>query len=94
MFNKETIVKEQTTIILELTPREAAVVQEMALMYNWERGEYRDEVQGIFRALDDVRHEFNQHKTVTMTSFGEAETGLWWIEETDDEYPHHRLIDE
>ena len=85
--------KEQTTIILELTPREAAAIEEMALMCSWENGSYKEEVCSIYRALESVRHEFSEHRTVTKTKFGEVDTGLWWIDDND-EWPQPRRIDE
>lgn len=84
---------EEPTIILELTPREAAVIHEMALMYNWERGEYRKEVRDIYHALDKIRFSapFNQHSTNTITAFGEPEAGLWWVEDGKEDWLRERF---
>lgn len=76
---------EGTTIVLELTPREAAAVQEMALMYNWHRGDYSKETRAVYDALESVRAgSFDQHRAVTKTEFGSVDLGLLWIEENED----------
>ena len=45
---------EETTIILELTPREAAAILGLTSYVSWYRGHYGEEVRNICRALEDV----------------------------------------
>lgn len=45
---------DNATIILELTPREAAVIYDIILTLDWERGQYQKEIKEIYNALTSV----------------------------------------
>jgi hypothetical protein len=45
---------DDTTIVLELTPREAAVLLELTSVVSWSKGDYGEEVEAICRALEEV----------------------------------------
>lgn len=48
--------EEPDTIVLELTPREAAVIRRLSCFFAWEGGDFGSEMRAVFRALseDDV----------------------------------------
>ena len=70
-------------IILELTPREAAAIYEMANMYSWYQGEFGPEVQAIYEALDDVLSAHIQHNPVSVTQFGPIAGAVMWMRDSD-----------
>lgn len=48
------------TIVLELTPREAAVIHRLSCFFSWDAGDFGPEMHAVFRALsaEDVRPLF------------------------------------
>lgn len=41
------------TIVLELTPREAAVIRRLSCFFAWDGGDFGSEMRAVFRALSD-----------------------------------------
>lgn len=70
--------KEETTIVLELTPREASAIWEMAHTYSWSDGPYGDEVLQIARALDRVRMLLNPDLD-SVGTYGKVLPGAIWL---------------
>ena len=48
------------TIVLELTPREAAVIHRLSCFFAWDAGDFGPEMHAVFRALssEEVRSLF------------------------------------
>jgi hypothetical protein len=49
--------EEDDTIVLELTPREAAVIRRLSCFFAWDLGDFAQEMRAVFRALseDEIR---------------------------------------
>ena len=73
---------EDTTIILELTPREAAAILEMAGTYSWDRGSYAQDIMNICRALENLYDDLPRARSYGL--LGPIDQGLIWMD--DDEY--------
>lgn len=43
--------EEADTILLELTPREAAVIRRLSCFFAWDGGDFGSEMRAVFRAL-------------------------------------------
>ena len=41
----------EDTVVLELTPREAAVIRQLACFFAWDAGDFGPEMRSVFRAL-------------------------------------------
>jgi len=51
--------EEHDTIVLELTPREAAVIRRLASFLAWDGGDFGPEMRSIYKALSD--HSIMMH---------------------------------
>ena len=71
---------DDTTIILELTPREAAVILELTGVISWAQGAYRKEAESICRALEQIPESLLP-KPWTYSALGPVEPGLIWLDE-------------
>ena len=71
---------DDTTIILELTPREAAVILELTGIASWEKGSYASEAKSICRALEQIPESLLP-KPWTYSALGPVEPGLIWLDE-------------
>ena len=71
---------DDTTIILELTPREAAVILELTGVISWTQGAYRKEAESICRALEQIPESLLPD-AVTYCQFGYLEPGSIWLGE-------------
>ena len=77
-----------TTIVLELTPREAAVILELTGVVSWTQGAYRKEAESICRALEQIPESLLPD-AVTYCQFGYLEPGSIWLGEETDLTIHH-----
>lgn len=69
----------EETIILELTPREAALILELTGIISWTQGSYRKEAESICRALESIDESLLPNPC-TYTSFGYLEPGAVWVD--------------
>ena len=69
-----------TTIVLELTPREAAVILELTGVVSWTQGAYRKEAESICRALEQIPESLLPD-AVTYCQVGYLEPGSIWLGE-------------
>ena len=78
------------TIILELTPREAAAINSLIWCANWNKGDYGSECYAIAMALEDVFDDFKQHDAFVADHCGIAVGGSFWLinEDHNDENLH------
>ena len=72
-----------TTIVLELTPREAAVILELTGTASWEKGSYANEAKSICRALEQIPESLLPD-AVTYCQVGYLEPGSIWLGEDKD----------
>ena len=78
------------TIILELTPREAAAIYTMAWTANWDKGNYGAECREIAEALEDVCHKFPNICAYMSDESGIVRGGsFWFIDEANDDENLH-----
>lgn len=65
------------TIVLELTPREAAMIYELCYIVNWAEGGYGEAAKDIFYALAIVSDSFSRHRpwAKSKTCLGTIESG-------------------
>ena len=71
---------EDTEIILELTPREAAVILELTGIVSWTVGEYRKEAESICRALEQIPEELLPDPWA-YSAVGIIEPDLIWLDD-------------
>jgi len=78
------------TIILELTPREAAAIRGLTWCANWNKGDYGSECYAIAMALDDVLGDFKHHEGLVADETGILRGGSFWLidEANEDENLH------
>ena len=70
------------TIILELTPREAAVIFDFVSTAAWDRGDFSKECREIKEALHDVGQEFLHIEALMSDKNGIVENeSFWFIDE-------------
>ena len=63
---------DEATIVLELTPREAAAIYDFVLTVDWDNGAYGIELKAIYEALTGVGSAFRQHEpTLRLTKTNE-----------------------
>lgn len=73
---------DEPTIILELTPQEAALIFEMSVTYSWTRGPYGERVRDLYHALRAVEYLMRDHLNIqTVTQFGELDPGAIWLDD-------------
>ena len=78
------------TIILELTPREAAVIYTMAWSANWDKGDYGSECREIAEALEDVGHEIPNFGAYISDEKGILRgASFWFIDEANEDENLH-----
>ena len=74
---------EEVTIVLELTPREAAALFEMCLVFKWQHPDYGHEVRSMFKALEEVQRDFaDDNNAEAVSVFGEVEGGCLTLIDT------------
>jgi len=80
------------TIILELTPREAAVIFDVVSTASWNKGNFSKECRQIKEALHDVGQEFLHIETYMSDKNGIVESeSFWFIDEANEHenlHPH------
>lgn len=78
------------TIILELTPREAAAIHSLVWSACWNKGDYGSECREIGEALKDVLPEFKHLCPILVDYRGIMDGGSFWLieEENDNENLH------
>jgi hypothetical protein len=78
------------TIILELTPREAAAIHSLVWCSDWSKGDYGKECRDIAFELDGVQPSFNHHVAYVADENGIAIGSSFWLvdEANEDENLH------
>lgn len=71
---------EDTTIVLELTPKEAMILSEMLGTYSWTKGPHGEAVRDMYIALDEVSSSFDKcPRAITVTEFGILGYNAIWL---------------
>ena len=74
--------KDDTTIVLELTPREAAVIYEVFYTSDNQRGDFGKECREIKEALNDVFNSFAHITAVMCDNMGAVDgESFWFVDE-------------
>ena len=82
---------EETIIVLELTPREAAAIHSLVWCADWsDKGDYGKECRDISLELDVLHPSFDHHVAYVADKNGIAVCGSFWLidEENEDENIH------
>lgn len=69
-----------TTIVLELTPREAAVILAIVGIVSWTKGSYGKEAESICRALEQIPEELLPDPWA-YSAVGIIEPDLIWLDD-------------
>ena len=74
---------EETTIVFELTPKEAAILSEMLSVYAWDKGPYGETVRAMYYALDEAYPAFIHIKPApsTVSCVGLLNAADIWLED-------------
>lgn len=73
---------EETTIVFELTQKEAAILCEMLSVYSWDRGQYGELIRSMYFELDkEVSDRAICESPWTVSSVGVLPPGDIWLED-------------
>ena len=81
---------EETIIVLELKPREAAVIFDFVLTVSLNKGDFSKECREIKEALEDVGHEFSDIFAYMSDKNGIVESeSFWFVDEANEDENLH-----
>ena len=73
---------DETTIVFELTPTEAAILSEMLSVYSWSKGPYGEKVRAMYYELENCSSAYDHIRPppITVSEVGTLEPGAIWLE--------------